>query len=65
MNFTVPDMSCGHCTATIETAIKAQDPAATVVCDIAARSVSVQSVLAGGELAAAMSHAGYPATPDV
>ena len=31
-SFKVPDMSCGHCTATIEKAIKAIDPTASVTC---------------------------------
>ncbi len=33
----VPGMSCGHCTAAIETAIKTIDPAAKASCDLGAR----------------------------
>ncbi|MDX2485270.1 MAG: cation transporter [Pseudodonghicola sp.] len=62
MTFTVPDMSCGHCTAAIEAAIKAADPAATVACDLAAHTVSVQSALSDAAIAATLTRAGYPAT---
>ena len=33
MKFHVPDMSCGHCVATIEKALKAEDPTATLRTD--------------------------------
>jgi len=59
MNFTVPEMSCGHCTSSIEKAIKAADPAATVDCDIAERRVSVQSSLPLADLTSAIKEAGY------
>ncbi|MGY9040020.1 MAG: heavy-metal-associated domain-containing protein, partial [Rhodobacterales bacterium] len=32
--FSVPNMSCGHCTASIQKAIMAADPDATVSCDL-------------------------------
>ncbi|MHC0053072.1 heavy-metal-associated domain-containing protein [Actibacterium sp. D379-3] len=60
--FTVPDMSCGHCVAAIEKAVKAADPAATVVCDLGARTVAIDSTSAAPALIAAISDAGYGAT---
>ncbi len=61
MKFNVPDMSCGHCTAAIETAIKAEDPGARVSCDLEGRKVAVQSGLAEGAITAALAAAGYAA----
>jgi copper chaperone len=61
--FDVPDMSCGHCTAAITKAISALDPGAKVDCDLAARIVSVDSVLTGPALVKAIKSAGYDAVP--
>ncbi|UXX85269.1 heavy-metal-associated domain-containing protein [Roseovarius pelagicus] len=57
--FDVPDMSCGHCTAAIEKAIKAIDPTATVTCDTGTRKVEVESVLNEHALSEAIRNAGY------
>ncbi len=61
--FTVPDMSCGHCTAAIEKQIKSADSAAQVTCDLDDHSVSVTSTLDSAALIAAIKEAGYAATP--
>ncbi|MCA0871642.1 heavy-metal-associated domain-containing protein [Seohaeicola saemankumensis] len=61
--FTVPDMSCGHCTAAIEKEIKSADSAAQVACDLGDHSVSVTSTLDSAALIAAIKQAGYTATP--
>lgn len=61
--FKVPDMSCNHCTAAIERAIKAVDPVATVECDLDNRTVNVDSATDTETLVAAMQSADYPATP--
>ncbi len=60
--FSVPDMSCGHCTAAIEKAIAAIDPAAKVSCDLDARTVDVDSSLNQQALSGAIREAGYEAT---
>lgn len=57
--FSVPNMSCGHCTASIKKAIMAADPDARVSCDLAARIVDVDSTLGETALAVAISDAGY------
>jgi copper chaperone len=41
MKLHVPDMSCGHCVASITKAIKAVESEAHVVCDLATRTVEV------------------------
>jgi copper chaperone len=60
--FHVPDMSCGHCTKAIEKAIGAADKTAAVTCDLETHLVTVKSALPAATLAAALNHAGYPAT---
>lgn len=60
--FNVPDMSCGHCTAAIEKAITAADPAAKVSCDLDTRTVAVESTLGEPALSDAIRDAGYEPT---
>ncbi len=55
----VPDMSCGHCTATIDKAITAIDPTAKVSCDLATHTVEVESDLSERTLSEAIREAGY------
>lgn len=57
--FSIPDMSCGHCKATVEKTIKAIDPSATLDFDMAERTVAVQSVAAVDTMRAALKAAGY------
>lgn len=58
--YKVPDMSCGHCVATIEKTIHALDPKAAVVCDLDHQQVSVTTALGPDTIAAALAEAGYP-----
>ncbi|MBR9653483.1 heavy-metal-associated domain-containing protein [Thalassovita aquimarina] len=62
MKFNVPDMSCGHCTAAITKAIKAQDTKAEVDCDLSSRTVSVETALDSQAISAAITDAGYAST---
>lgn len=55
----IPEMSCGHCRASVEQAIKSVDPAAALNFDMTARTVAVQSTAALPALQAALSQAGY------
>ena len=59
--YSIPDMSCGHCRATIEAAVRAQDPQAALTFDMPARTVTVQSDVPQADLTAALAAAGYPA----
>jgi len=45
MKFHVPDMSCGHCVATIEKALKAKDPTATLRTDLKARTAEINTTV--------------------
>lgn len=62
MKFNVPDMSCGHCRATIEKAIEEADPMAELTFDMEARQVEIESELDAEALKALLAEAGYPAT---
>ncbi|MDP7152222.1 MAG: heavy-metal-associated domain-containing protein [Paracoccaceae bacterium] len=59
MEFNVPEMSCGHCTAAIEKALKESDPAAEVNCDLDTRRVAVTSALSQAQVSEAIKQAGY------
>lgn len=63
MTFHIPDMSCGHCKATVEKAIKVIDPKAHINFDMEARRVALDSVMDAEKMQAALAEAGYPATP--
>lgn len=62
MKFHVPDMSCRHCTATIEKAVKASDPAATIRADLPTHTAEIDTALAPDVLGQVLAQAGYPAT---
>lgn len=57
--YKVPDMSCGHCVATIEKAVKALDPKAVVACDLDRKVVAITTEAAPERVAAALAEAGY------
>ncbi|MBY6203207.1 heavy-metal-associated domain-containing protein [Maritalea mobilis] len=63
MKFHVPDMSCAHCTAAIDKALKAIDPAAKVDTDLTSKTVMISSGKDAAALQAALEGAGYPVTP--
>ena len=63
MKLRVPDMSCGHCVATIERAIHAEDASARVACDLGTRTVEVEGRIDAPAVLAALAAAGYAAQP--
>jgi len=63
IEFTVQDMTCGHCAATITEAVKSVDPAGRCEIDVAARRVKVESAFPAERIAAAITRAGYTPTP--
>lgn len=58
----IPDMSCGHCKATVEKTIHAVDPKAEISFDMQARRIDLTSTAATADVQAALAEAGYPAT---
>ncbi|OGS94084.1 MAG: heavy metal transporter [Gallionellales bacterium RBG_16_56_9] len=61
--FTVQDMTCGHCVATITKAVKQVEPQATVDADVQNHVVRIDGVTDGKAIEAAIREAGY--TPQV
>ena len=62
MKFHIPDMSCGHCTATISKSIKTSDPTAQVETDLETRIVSVKTSSQPDAILQSIKSAGYDAS---
>lgn len=60
--YSVPEMSCGHCRATIESALLDADGGAELTFDMEARTVDVDSVLEPDEVIVTLKQAGYEAS---
>jgi copper chaperone len=60
LEFTVPDMSCGHCVATITRTVRQLDPQARVETDLATHQVRVETQLPAAQLREALADEGYP-----
>ncbi len=58
----VPDMSCGHCKASIITAVEGADPLAELTFDMDARHVEIDSDIDLGDLTVLLKDAGFAAT---
>jgi copper chaperone len=61
MNLTIPDMSCGHCSASISRAVQALDPGARLSFDMQARRAQVQTSLPEAQVIAALEDIGFSA----
>ena len=60
VQFTVPDMTCGHCASTIKRAVNEADAGAKVDVDLSARCVRIDAPRANAnELESAIREAGY------
>ena len=59
MTFTLPDMSCGHCVATVTKAVKALDKAAEVKADLARKTVTVETTADAAAVARALEELDY------
>lgn len=57
----VPDMSCSHCKATIETVLAALPDAGQVTVNLASHQVSVAGKAPAAAILAALAEVGYPA----
>lgn len=55
----VSGMTCNHCVMAVTRAVKEIDPAAEVRVDLAAGKVQVEGKAAAGQVAAAITEAGY------
>ena len=59
----VPDMSCGHCAATIEKAARSVDPAARVDVDLTTKVATIVTTAPADRLRSAIRTAGYDSQP--
>jgi copper chaperone len=57
----VPDMSCGHCKASVETALSALPGAGEITVDLPNRKVTVSGTAAPEALLSALNTIGFPA----
>ncbi len=62
-NFQVNDMTCGHCVATVEKAVKSVDGAAKVKIDLPTHEVEIESDEPAARFAEAIGEAGYSPEP--
>jgi len=58
-DFQVNDMTCGHCVATVEKAVKGVDPSAKVAIDLGTHAVKIESDKPAASFAKAIEDAGY------
>lgn len=62
MKLAIPDMSCGHCKATVERTIIDLDSGADVIVDLDAKTADVKTTAAPQAILTALKAEGYPAT---
>ncbi len=60
--FSVPDMSCGHCVSSIQSALAALPGLGPVTVDLAQKQVSVAAPVAKDTVLNALGAIGFPAT---
>ncbi|HZV93327.1 MAG TPA: heavy-metal-associated domain-containing protein [Caldimonas sp.] len=59
ISFDIPSMSCDHCAGVITRSVKAADPAAEVVVDLANHHVRIETTQSREAIAATLAKAGY------
>ena len=64
VELSVPSMSCGHCVATVQSALKGVPGVAEVEVSLPAKKATVRAddAVADGALVKAVTEAGYPAS---
>jgi copper chaperone len=60
IEFTLPDMTCGHCVRTVTATVQQLDPAAQLQIDLPTHKVVIESTQTAQALAAALAQEGYP-----
>jgi copper chaperone len=58
----IPDMTCGHCKASVESALTALGDAGTVTVDLAAKTATATGPAAPERILKALDEVGFPAT---
>ena len=62
MEFTIKDMSCGHCVSVITKTVQQLDAQARVQVELTSKKVVVESSQPRAAIAEALADAGYPAS---
>ena len=60
MEFSIPDMNCGHCAGVITKAVQQLDADAMISIDLPAKKVTIETVHDRQTVASALAEAGYP-----
>ena len=60
LEFTLPDMNCGHCAGKVAMACRLVDPQSQVDIDVGARTLKVDSQESREDFADALAEAGFP-----
>jgi copper chaperone len=63
MDLAIPDMTCGHCRASVTSALLALDPQARVEVDLPARTARVETRAPQAAVLAALGAIGFDAQP--
>lgn len=63
IRFTIPDMTCGGCVASVTRAVQSVDAAARLTADLESHTVEIASAAAAEALAAAIADAGFTVQP--
>ena len=63
MKFHVPDMSCGHCTSSIQTAIAHAFDGASVSCDLDSRTIDVTNAPSAQQIIEVLDDISFDAQP--
>jgi copper chaperone len=63
VEFTLPDMTCGHCVKAVTAAVLRVDPAARVTVDLSSHQVRIESSRSAQDFSAALADEGYPPVP--
>lgn len=60
MKLHIPDMSCGHCVATIEKAVKSTDPSAVLRPDLTSHTAEIETSTSTSAVIEVLEGVGYP-----
>ena len=63
LKLNVPDMTCGHCAATVTKAVRGVDDKAVVTVDLPTNTVEIVTDAEASRISAALAAADYPSTP--
>lgn len=62
LTLSIPDMSCGHCRASIEAALSSLPGLAAIRFDMAARTATIEGSVPADEIVKALDGIGFPST---